>query len=246
MKMTKEVHKTGRSKDMVRGLSWFLVGNSANKESLPLAMGTFLKAGSNAQEGRCVPDICLPGFDQERLKRARERGSTGFFYVANMSESGPSISRKVTLAAHAQKQTPVFFQLTFNVQVDKYTKGSAMDWDQLTYLQAYHLYKDHLSAIWSRVAQSEAPGRDDLLRYSHLQEALADNPLLAITTLWEVFPTLQAITWDLPIDAIPRVRGLAVRNADALDKATVLAPGFGNLPGEWKLCDQADISGWPS
>lgn len=246
MKMTKEVHKTGRSKDMVRGLSWFLVGNSAIKESLPLAMGAFLKAGSDAQGGRCVPDVCLPGFDQTSLKRARERGPTGFFYVANMSESGPSISRKVTLAAHAQKQTPVFFQLTFNVQVDKYTKGSAMDWDQLTYLQAYHLYKDHLSAIWSRVAQSEAPGRDDLLRYSHLQEALADNPLLTITTLWEVFPTLQAITWDLPIDAIPRVRGLAVRNADALDKATVLAPGFGNLPGEWKLCDQADISGWPS
>lgn len=246
MKTREEVHKTGRSKDMVRGLSWFMVGHSANKESLPLAMGTFLEKKNGNQEGYCVPDVCLPGFDKERLKRAREKGPTGFFYVANMSESGPSVSRRVTLAAHAQKRTPVFFQLTFNVQVNKYTKSGAMDWDSLTYLQAYHIYKDHLSAIWSRVAQSEAPGRDDLLRYSHLQEALADNPLLTITTLWEVFPTLQAITWDLPIDAIPRVRGLAIRDADALDKATVLAPGFGNLPGEWKLCDQADISGWPS
>lgn len=241
--------KAGRSKDMLRGLSWQIVGEStgvSGVQGTSLTMEDFRNAVQGEQGERCVSDVCLPGFDLGKLKIARKHGQTGFFFVANMSESGPSVSRKVTLAARARNQSPVFFQLAFNVQVDKYTKGNDMDWDSLTYLQAYHLYKDHLSAIWSRVAHSDAQGRDALLRYSNLHDALTDDPLLAITTLWEVFPTLQAVTWDLPIDGVPRVRGMAIRSADFLEKATVLAPWLGHIPGEWRLCDQAGISEWPA
>ncbi|MHB1660358.1 MAG: hypothetical protein ACYCRF_13810, partial [Acidithiobacillus sp.] len=125
----KETVKQGRAKDVVRGLSWRIVGEG---EPFPR---------NGLENDLCVPNVCLPGFEKKKMDRARKEGPIGFFCVANMSQSAPLVSRKVTMGtARAGGQTPVFFQLTFHVQVNRYAKGDAMDWDHLTYLQAYHLY----------------------------------------------------------------------------------------------------------
>ncbi|MHB1630723.1 MAG: hypothetical protein ACYCQL_00715 [Acidithiobacillus sp.] len=234
MKTKKETIKQGRAKDVVRGLSWRIVTEG---EAFPRP---------DREDDLCIPNVCMPGFEKEKMRRAREGAPIGFFCVSNMSQSAPFASRKVTInTTRTGGQTPVFFQLTFNVQVNRYAKGDAMDWDHLTYLQAYHLYKNHLSAIWDRVAASNCPGRDDLLKYSNLHDALADDPLLAITTLWWVFPTLQAVTWDLPVDEIPRFRGLAIRDASLMEQAVALAPVLGNISGDWRFCENTEISDWP-
>lgn len=219
-----------RAKDVLRGLSWQMV-DANDMERL--------------RENGCITDVCLPGFSRERVYADRMAGGTTFFYVTNMSDSALLVSRNVVLRARMEKRIPVFYQVTFRVQVDPYKKGAAMDWDDIEYLQVYHLYKDHLAALWGRIQNGDHPGREEILKYAGLRDAFADNPLLAITVLWKVLPSLKAIAWDLPIDESPRVRGLAIRDESVLDHVVALAPGYGNLPGAWKICRDADMANWP-
>lgn len=228
--MKDDLPKQGRAKDVLRGLSWQMVDVDEMK---------------SLQERGCITDLCLPGFVRERLSADRAAGSTAFFYVTNMSDSALSVSRKVMMRSRREKKIPVFYQVTFNVQVTPYKKGSAMDWDRITYLQVYHLYKDHLAAIWDRIQDSSFPDRAEILKYAGLRDVFADDPLLAITALWKAFPMLQAVAWDLPIDESPRIRGIAIRDDAVLDHVVALAPGYGNLSGSWKLCQNADMAEWP-
>ena len=228
--MKDDLPKQGRAKDVLRGLSWQMVDVDEMK---------------SLQERGCITDLCLPGFVRERLSADRAAGDTTFFYVTNMSDSALSVSRKVMMQSRREGKIPIFYQVTFNVQVARYKKGPAMDWDHITYLQAYHLYKDHLTAIWNRIRDSNLSGQSEILKYAGLRDVFADDPLLAITVLWKVFPTLQAIAWDLPIDESPRLRGLAIRDDTVLDDIVALAPGYGNLSGSWKICQDADMAEWP-
>lgn len=228
--MKNDSPKQGRAKDVLRGLSWQIVD---------------VDEMASLQERGCITDVCLPGFPRECLAADRAAGSTAFFYVTNMSDSALSVSRKVVMQARREKKIPVFYQVTFNVPVTPYKKGVAMDWDNVTYLQVYHLYKDHLAAIWDRIRDGSFPCQAAILKYAGLRDVFAEDPLLAITALWKVFPTLQAIAWDLPIDESPRIRGLAIRDDTVLDHVVALAPGYGNLSGSWKICQDADMAEWP-
>jgi hypothetical protein len=227
--------KSGRTKDIVKGAAWLTVdGGQLSSANI-----------ADALKG-CVPDVCLPGFDREKLRQARETGSPGFFYVTNMSDAAlRPVARKVTIEARKRQQVPVFFELSFDVRVDPYAKAREVDWDNLSYLQVYQLSKEHMALIWDRIRAVLPDANDTLLRYANLMDAMQDDPILTITTLWRAFPVLHAITWDLPVDVAPRIRGLAIRDASILGRVNVLTPGLGNVPGEWRLCKNAELSEWP-